>query len=126
MSSRFKNIFLIISGLAISFTLGAYFVLNIFTSLRNAYAKVTFVDKSDKVVKNIDIITYDSVHIKLNKIEIGDSKIVYIPVYGEGDYKVDIFLTNGDTMFCGAYIESGYNITEIITDNEILNNTKFY
>jgi len=126
MSSRFKKIFLIIIGLVIAFTLGTYIVLNLFTSRHDGYAKVTFVNKSNTDVKNVNIITNDSVQIKLDRIEIGGSKIAHIPVSGEGEYKADIFFINGDTLFCGAYIESGYNITETITDEKIINNTKLY
>lgn len=106
--------------------LGAYLVFTLFTSARDGYAKVTFINKSRTEVNNINIVTNDSLQIILNKIEIGNSKIVYIPVTGEGAYKADIIFMNGDTLFCGAYIESGYNITETITDNKIINSTKFY
>jgi hypothetical protein len=126
MSSRFKKIFLIIFGLVISFALGTYIVFNLFTSRHDGYAKVTFDNKSNTDVKNVNIITNDSFRIKLDRIEIGDSKFAHIPVSGEGEYKAYIFFTNGDTLFCGAYIESGYNITETITDNKIINSTKFY
>jgi hypothetical protein len=126
MSSRSKKIFLILIGLVILFALGTYIVLNHLTNRYDGYAKVTFVNNSNTDVKNVNIITNDSIQIKLDRIEIGDSKIVHIPVSGEGEYKADIFFTNGDTLFCGAYIESGYKITETITDDKIINSTKLY
>lgn len=126
MSNRLKKIFLIISGLAVLFAVGTYLVLNLFTSARYGHAKVTFINKSHTDVNNINIITDDSLQIILKKIKIDESEIVYIPVTGEGEYKARIIFTNGDTLFCGAYIESGYNITETITDNKIINSTKFY
>ena len=120
-----KKIIIVFVIFAISFVSGVYFGIKYFGDKPELRAKVTFINNASKYIKVIDIMTSDSSRYVVKNLSVNRSRDVFITVYGESGYTAKIYFDNGDTLKCGAYIESGYSIIENITDQQVATNTKF-
>lgn len=112
-----KNIKIVLI-LFIGYFLG--FVSILLIPRKTPFAYITLKNNSGKNIKFIKIIDESKQDIQLvENISNGETKALKFYVAGEGSYTMEVTFYDNSTISGGAYIETGYKITENIKSDKI-------
>jgi hypothetical protein len=101
------------------------FLIIFLSFIPHDFVRVTVINKSHHNIKQV-ILTHEQGRYYAEGIKMNDKVILLFHNLGENSYELKVILDNDSVLVSGNYVESGYEIDEIVTDKVIKQKFEHY